>query len=191
MERSIRNKIFLVGFISVSVLLGLFGLERLRPQQEFGAIVPTQAARYTLFTTSTLSTSYTGGASVSTTGRLSKSLVNMVLAGFYQSNTTGARALLLVERSIDDGLTYQPYQTITPETADVLINTSGTGTSIGSPFVVPGTGASTSGTVIGFSADLTLAADYIRVSAKEVSSSTGSTVTTPGTLTAKVLFQSL
>lgn len=158
---------------------------------DFGSLTPTQTARYSLFSSLPLTNSYTASGSVSSTGRLSKSLVNMVLAGTYIANTTGSKVMLLVERSIDDGATYQPYQTITPEAADVLINTSGSGTSIGSPFIVPGNGASVSGTSIGFSSDLTLAADYIRVSAKEVSSSTGSVLVTPGVLTARVLFQSL
>lgn len=180
------------GFICLCAVLVLIFSVFNQKKQEFGASVPTQIARYALFTTSTLTNAYTGSGAVSTTGRLAKSFGNVAFSGVYQSNTTGAKAMILLERSLDDGVTYQPYQTMTPETADVLINTSGSGTSSGSPFIIPGTGASASGTnPIPFSWDLSLAADYVRVSVKEVSSSTGSVLVTPGTITLRTLFTSL
>lgn len=184
-----KNRILLaLAVVGTIVLLYLAFFYR---SEKFGAIVPTQTSRYSLFASSTLSNAYTGATAVSTTGRLSKSLVNVALAGAYQANTTGAKAMILIERSIDDGLTYYPYHTITYETSGILMNTSGSSSSIGSPLIVPGIGASTSGTAVGFSSDFTIAADYLRFSAKEVSSSTGSVLTTPGILTLKALFTSL
>lgn len=183
-----KSKI-LVAVGAVVVALVLFAA--FSNQKTFGALTPTQTVRYSLVSSSTLSNAYTGAGSVSTTARLAKSLSNVAIGGVYVPRTTGSKMLILIERSIDDGVTYQPYQTITPESADILINTSGSSSSIGSPFIVPGNGVSTSGTSIGFSADFTLAADYLRFSAKEVSSSSGSVLVTPGTVTLKTLFTSL
>lgn len=104
-------------------------------------------------------------------------LSNVVIAGNYIPKSYGSRLYLVLERSVDNGATYQNYGTLTPETGDVLVNTNGTSTTGGTPFVIPGNaiGSAASGTSIGFSYDLSIAADYIRIAAKEYSTSTSGT----------------
>lgn len=130
----------------------------------------------------TLTTSYSANSSTATLFKTS-GLSNIVVAGSYTPKSYGSVAYILVERSIDNGTTFYPYSTLTAESGDVLVNTSGSSTTGGTPFLVPGNNlfASTSGTAIGYSFDLSIAADYIRVSAKE------STTSTAGTLNAQVM----
>lgn len=94
----------------------------------------------------------------------------------YTPKSYGSRLFVLIERSFD-GVNFYPYSTITPESNDVLVNTSGSSTTTGIPFVIPGNaiGTAASGTRITASFDLTVAASYIRVSAKESSTSTAGT----------------
>lgn len=134
--------------------------------------IGTSAAVPATLTTSSLA------STISTVKNITE-LPNFVFGGVYTPKNYGSRIYILVERSIDKGVTYYPYSTITPETNDILINTSGTTTPAGvaiagSPFVIPGNaiGTAASGTPIYFSYDLTAAADYIRISAVEAVTST-------------------
>lgn len=107
-------------------------------------------------------------------------LPNLAFVIGYTPASYGSRLALLLERSFD-GTNFYPYATITPESGDVLINSSGTTTGgvtfTSPPFLIPGNalGTAVSGTRITTSFDLTLAAGWIRLSAREVSTSTRGT----------------
>lgn len=122
----------------------------------------------------TLTNSYNGASS---TVLLTNGMPNIVIGGKYTPKSYGSNAYILLERSLDGGSTFVPYQTLTAESSDVLVNTSGTSTT-GTPFIVPGNNlyGSTSGTPIFFSFDVSLVADYIRISARETSTSTLGTI---------------
>lgn len=178
-----------VGCIVVGILL-IFGVLRsIQPSQtiNYGHGGPLESINYpsaigSAASPSTLTTAYTGASS---TTILAEGLPNIVVAGSYLPKSFGSRMYMLVERSIDKGATYEPYMTLTPETSDVLVNSSGSSTTNGSPFIIPGNSTTAaSGTSIGFSFDLTLVADYVRISAKE------STTSTAGTLNAQMLLTS-
>lgn len=126
----------------------------------------------------TLTSAYTGAGAASSSRIAVDGYPNLVLAGTYTPNTYGAKVFILLTRSIDGGVTYLPYETISPQSDGTLINTNGTGTTNGSPFVIPGNalGTTASGTAIGFSFDLTAVADFVKVSAKEVTTSTAGTL---------------
>jgi hypothetical protein len=96
-------------------------------------------------------------------------LSNVVLAGTYTPAGAGNYLFLQIERSVDYGATWKPYQTIAPAATKTDVYTMDFATSSeGAPFQIPGgTSATVSGTAMTFSFDNTLAADYIRVSAKE------------------------
>lgn len=128
----------------------------------------------------TLTTAYSGASSTPMTAM---GLPNMTIAGTYTPRSYGSKALLLLERSIDNGATYQPYTVLEPRSTDVLVYTSGSSTTSGIPFIIPGTGGSTSGTAIGFSFDLSVVADFIRLSAKEMTTSTAGTISVRSVLT--------
>ncbi|MFA6158984.1 MAG: hypothetical protein WC763_05195 [Candidatus Paceibacterota bacterium] len=158
-------------------------------KDRFGAMTPTQNAHYSLVASSTLTNAFTGAGAVSTTGRLFRGFDSMVLAGTYLPNTTGSRVLILLERSIDEGVTYQPFQYSAAGVGSIFVETSATGSVIGTPIAIPQSVASTSGTSMTFSLDLNnTKADFYRFSAKEVSSSTGAILVTPGVLTLKAMF---
>ena len=108
-------------------------------------------------------------------------LSQVAIGGKYKPTSYGSNYYLQIERSIDNGQTYVPYQTLTAQSNSVLVNaspTSSTSTVGSTPFIVPGNllYGSTSGTTIPFSFDLSMVADYIRVSGKEVSTSTLGTI---------------
>lgn len=184
MENQPKKALPVIPLILVAVFLliavGYGARERL-----FGALTPTQSARYALFGTlaspSTLTTSFTAAGSVSSTPRLVKNMPNIVVAGTYTPYSHGSVLQILVERSIDDGSTFEPYNLLEAESGAILVHTSST---TGMPFIIPGDGMATSGTAQEFSFDLTLAADYIRISAREITTSTA------GTVFAKLYFQS-
>lgn len=176
MERLMKNKI-LLALVVVLCVFGLYGVYKSLSggvSQEFGAITPTQSARYTLFTTSTLTTGYTGAGAVSSTNIFGKHLSNIAIGGSYVPKSHGSVLQILVERSLDNGVTYKPYNVLEVQNDEILVHTSGTA---GMPFTIPGSGTAASGTTIGFDFDLTMIADYIRISAKETTTSTAGTVT--------------
>lgn len=183
-----KNVKLLIGGVAIAIILfvGWFFLTP-KSEQALGHGGPFESINYATAIGSsaspaTLTTAYAGASS---TILLAEGLPNISIAGTYLPKSYGSRLYLLIERSIDKGVTYVPYVTLTPESTDVLVNTSGTSTTNGSPFVVPGnSNTAASGTAIGFSFDVTLAADYIRLSAKE------STTSTAGTLNAQALLTS-
>jgi len=177
------NKKQLWGVVAIAVvlILGLLlGYRKHNGQLAFG----TSGAGYSsvhynqLVPTSTLSNSYSAAGSVSSSRIAIDGYPNVVLSGTYTPASYGSIAYILIQRSVDGGATYKPYVTITPEQADVLINTSGSSTSNGTPFLVPGNGlfTSASGTNINFSLDLTMVADFIKVQVKENTTSTAGTM---------------
>lgn len=104
-------------------------------------------------------------------------LSNVVIGGTYLPKSHNSKMYLLVERSLDYGASWIPYDVITPSTDRVSVWSNGYVTSsVGVPFLIPGSGTAASGTAIGFSFDTTLAADYIRVSVAEDTTSTAGTV---------------
>ncbi len=181
---NLQKKILAVG---VGILVGVVVILAFLywPKNQLGHGGPFESINYQAFSTSTLTGAYTGAGSVSSSIILAGGLPNIAIAGKYTPKSYGSIAEILVERSLDHGATFEPYVTISPESADTLVNTSGTGTTNGSPFLVPGNALylSASGTTIGYSFDLTLVADYIRVSAKEVTTSTAGTLNTQVLLT--------
>lgn len=128
----------------------------------------------------TLTTAYSGASSTPMTAM---GLPNMTVAGTYTPRSHGSQMLLLLERSIDNGATYQPYNILEPRSTDVLVYTSGSSTTAGIPFIIPGTTGAASGTAIGFSFDLSVVADFIRLSAKEMTTSTAGTLSVRSVLT--------
>lgn len=146
---------------------GFFGGGLTSPDRNYIDAFGTAASPYTLTNT------YVTSSRLKILG-----LANVAFAGTYTPRSYGSVSYILVERSIDNGQNYYPYATITPETGDVLLNTSGTSTTSGSPFIVPGNVLFTaaSGTAIPYSFDISLAADYVRVSTKEVTTSTAGTI---------------
>lgn len=184
MENPLKKGNLLVPLIALVILLVVGGLYSQRDR--FGAMNPTQNARYNILGTSaspiTLTSAYTGAGSASTTARLMKSMPNVVVSGTYTPKSHGSVLQVLVERSIDDGVTYQPYNLLELNSNEVLVHTSGT---TGIPFRIPGSGTAASGTAMNFSFDLTMAGDYVKISAKETTTSTA------GTFYGHLLFQSL
>jgi len=143
--------------------------------QQFGSGGPFESVGYSAAIGSatapaTLTAAYTGA---STTPMISRGLPNVVLAGRYTPASYGSTMSLRVERSIDNGVTYQPYSVLSYGTTSTQVYSDPTN---GIPYVVGTPGTSASGTAIGFSFDLTLAADYIRVSALESTTSTAGVV---------------
>lgn len=128
---------------------------------------------------STLS-STTTYSNTSSSALMVKGMPNIAFAVQYTPKSYGSSVYILLERSIDNGATFFPYGTLTTESADTLVNSSGTRSTAGTPFVIPGNdvGTATSGTTIKISWDLSLVADYIRLSAKESTTSTFGTLST-------------
>lgn len=131
----------------------------------------------------TLKGTFSGAGAASSSQIAIDGFPNVTIAGTYTPKSHGSFMYLQVQRSIDNGTTFVPYMTITPETSDVLVNYNGTSSIAGSPFVIPGnaSGTTASGTAITWSFDLTLLADYIKIFAKEVTTSTF------GTLNAQIM----
>lgn len=123
----------------------------------------------------------------SSTVVLAAGLNNVVLGGTYTPKTTNANAYIKVERSLDNGSTYLPYSVLQALPTQTLVysDSFATTTSSAAPFTIPGDGTSTSGTAITFSFDLTLAADYLRVSIAEQNGTS-----TPGTAHLQILLNS-
>lgn len=128
-----------------------------------------------VFGTPVASGTLSGVYSVSTPLRI-LGLSNVVIGGTWTPRSYGSVLYLQIERSLDNGVTYVPYDTITPSTDRISVYNNGFVTSsVGIPFQVPGAGTSASGTTQTFSFDTTLAADYIRVGVKENTTSTAGT----------------
>ena len=123
----------------------------------------------------TITSDYNGASS---TIKLVGGQPNAVFGGTFTPKSYGSKLYLLVQRSIDDGATFLPYDVISVRSTSTVIYTSGASSTQGIPFVIPDGGdtLSASGTSIGFSFDLTAAADYIRVFAKEDTTSTEGTL---------------
>lgn len=177
-----RKAKLLVSAAIAAVLLGsvAFAVSRLRPASTLGHGSPFSSTNYVNVIGSkaspkTLTTSYNDASS---TVELTTGLPNIAVLGSYVPHSYGSNIYILIERSVDNGVTFFPYSTITPENTDTLVNTSGTSSTNGSPFIIPGNALSTaaSGTAIGFSFDLPIAADYLRFSVKENTTSTAGTV---------------
>lgn len=127
------------------------------------------------FGTASSSATLTSTYATSTSLRV-QGLSNVVLAGTYTPKSYGSTLFLVIERSIDYGKNFYPYQVITPSTDRVSVWSNGFVTSSrGVPFMIPGSGSAASGTAMTFSFDTTLAADYIRILAKESTTSTAGT----------------
>lgn len=104
-------------------------------------------------------------------------LSNIVIAGQYTPKTYGSTLYIIIERSIDNGQTYWPYDTVTPAATQISVYNQGlvTTSSFAVPIVIPSAGVSASGTAMDFSLDTSLAGDYMRISVKEVTTSTAGT----------------
>lgn len=162
--------------IGVAVALSL-GFERTYLPQTYGGSLTVADRNSTTFGTPASPTLLTNNY-VSSTAIRSLGLSNIVVAGNYLSKSDQSRLYIQVESSVDNGATYQTYDTITPQSDSVLVNTSGTSTSNGAPFVIPGNNLSghASGTNTGFSFNVSAAGDYMRVAVKESATSTSGTV---------------
>jgi len=148
----------------------------------FGAASDTDIVRYNAIGTTsvplTLNRSFTGGGAVSSSALLVRGMPNLAFAVGYLPKSQGSKAYLLLERSIDNGTTFFPYESLTVSSTEIQVNTNGTSTTNGTPFVFPKglTDVSTSGTLIKADWDMTLVADYIKISLKEDTTSTAGTV---------------
>ena len=121
---------------------------------------------------STLTSTYTSSTPLRIPG-----LSNLVVAGTYTPKAFGSNLFIVLERSIDNGQTYYPYQVITPSTDRVSVWSNSFATSSQAvPFLIPGSGSSQTNVAIPFSFDTTLAADYVRLAVKESTTSTAGTV---------------
>ena len=159
--------------------------------QELGHGGPLETIAYpaaigTAASPSTLTSVYNGA---STTVQNISGLPNIVIAGTYLPKSYGSNILIQLERSLDDGATFFPYSTLTPDTTSTVINTTGASSTAGTPFVLPADVGevlytTVSGTAITFSWDLTLAAQWLRVKVKE------NTTSTFGTLNLQTYFTS-
>lgn len=115
----------------------------------------------------------------SSTVVLATGMANVAFAGNYTPKTTNASIYVKLERSIDGGLNFYPYSELQVTPTQILVHSDSfaTSTSSAAPFLIPSDGTSTSGTGIGFSWDMTIVADYLRVSiAEQNGTSTAGTV---------------
>lgn len=163
------------GAIVLAIVLAVLSWHGTAP---LGSGGPFESEGYALFASSTLTSAYTGAGAVSSTVYLAEGLPNFLIGGWYLPKSYGSQVYIQIERSLDHGVTFVPYMTITPSASSTGVNT------MSSPFIVPSVATAASGTAIGYSFDLTMVADYVRVSAKEVTTSTA------GTLTAKIIVAS-
>lgn len=177
-NQMLKRTLAILSLVAVAIV-GVFAL-RSPTEMQLGSGGPFESINYpaaigTASSPSTLTTAYAGASS---TVILARGLPNVTIAGSYTPRSHGSAAYLLLERSIDEGTTFKPYTVISPTANDIDVYTNGTSTTSGIPFLIPGTGigGATSGTAITFSFDLTAPADYIRVSAKEFTTSTAGTL---------------
>lgn len=145
-----------------------------QPTVTFGNGSPFQSVNYpnTIATPSTSSTLTTSYNDTSSSVMIAGGVPNVVFKGTYTPRLANNTLLLRVDRSIDNGITYAPYMTISPGTTSTIINTSGASSTQGTPFVILGGATSTA---VPFDFDFTLAADYIHVSAEEANTTTSTT----------------
>jgi hypothetical protein len=176
-----KRILIVAGAVILAVIVAVFAIRTIRSLRTavLGSGGPMTVNDYptaigTVAVPLTLTSSYTAGGSASSTALLNEGLPNTVISGTYTPKSYGSVLYLLVSRSVDGGSTYKPYSVLSPEAGDVLVYTNGTSTTTGIPFVIPGTGIGTaaSGTAITFSYDLTMAGDYLKVAAKEYTTST-------------------
>lgn len=134
----------------------------------------------------TMSTTTFQGAS--TTALNVGGLPNMAFNVGYTPKAFGSRLLLQLERSFDINCTnFYMWDTLTIGSDAVLVNTNGTSSSSGIPFVINNEGTYASGTRRTSSWDMSLAATCARISMRE--SVTG-TSATPGTANLEAYFTS-
>uniref|UniRef100_A0A6M3XVQ0 Uncharacterized protein n=1 Tax=viral metagenome TaxID=1070528 RepID=A0A6M3XVQ0_9ZZZZ len=152
----------------LAVVVVAYGLAVKSDLPSFGSGGPAESDSYLIFSTSTLTSAYTGAGAVSSTIIESKGKPNFLFVGTYVPKSHGSQLQIQVERSYDMGKTFYPYKTLTPSASSTMVNV------LSSPFLVD---ATTSGTAQSFSFDLTLLSEYIRISARESSTSTLGTIT--------------
>lgn len=129
---------------------------------------------------STLTSSYNG---TSSTVILAGGHPNVVLGGTYTPKSFGSKMYLRLERSIDNGVSFLPYGVLSYGATSTAVYMNGASSTNGVPYIIPSGFDSASGTQYTFSFDLTLSADYIRLSAKEDTTSTAGTVNVKALLT--------
>lgn len=143
--------------------------------EEFGSGSAFESIYYNAIGTPTAASTLTQVfENTSSTVVMAKGLNNIVIAGEYTPTSEDSLLYIEVERSLDSGTTFLPYSVLQPFPTQTLVYSNGaatTGTEA-IPFTIPGGETSVSGTAIGFSFDLTMAADYLRVSLKESTTST-------------------
>ena len=170
------------GAILLAVLAVLGGASKVE-ETVLGAGDAFQSLSFNLVgTTSTPSTITNLYAGTSSTKVNVRGYPNVSLVGSYTPKSYGSAIYILVERSIDNGASFQPYSVLVPGTTQIPVYAAGASSTSGIPFLVPGagTGSAVSGTAIGFSFDLSLAADRMRVSVKESTTSTYGTLSLEG-----------
>lgn len=176
---TVKRLLFVAALSIVAAVGGAFAVSRLTPAptQDLGHGGPLESINYVAAIGSvtspvTLTTSYAGASS---TTILAMGLPNITIAGTYTPKSHGSQVLMLLERSVDNGVSFQPYTVLEPQSTQTLVHANGTGTTSGIPFVFPSTNTSASGTALGFSFDMSVVADYIRFSAREATTSTAGT----------------
>jgi hypothetical protein len=181
-----KSKVIIAALVPVVLAACAFFLRPSAPTGDLGHGGSLTNAWYNAIGTqsspSTLSTSYNGASSSQI---LATGVPHLAIAGTYTPKAYGSGLFLRLERSLDNGNTWMPYNVISPGATGVLVYTSGSSTTSGAPFIVPGEGqgVATSGTALGFSFDLPIVADRIRIAAKE------QTTSTAGTLNLQVMLQ--
>ena len=168
--------ISLVAVLAIAASVLNIAVPRLQGPQTFGAVNMISDRNFinafgSASSPATLTQSYATSSAMRIQG-----LSNLVLAGTYTPKSHNSVLYLAIERSVDYGQTYYPYQTITPSTDRVSVWSNNFVTSSNAvPYVIPGSLSAASGTAITFSFDATVAGDYVRVAAKEYTTSTAGT----------------
>jgi hypothetical protein len=126
----------------------------------------------------TLGSSYTGGGSVSSSAMIIRGMAKYAMNVAYTPKSFGSSLLLLVERSNDhDCTTYYPLSNAIETTDRTNIYNTGVTSTMGTPFVMGGnSGVYASGTTQYASFDFDGIGGCMKVSAKEVTTSTAGTV---------------
>lgn len=119
----------------------------------------------TVATPATLTAAYTENRKA----LMCKYLPNIHLDFTYVPGGNDDYALLLLEASNDDGVTFYPISNVVYATTETDVYAdSGTGsTASGMPLIIPGDKTSTAATPISGFADFTTVASHVRISVKE------------------------
>lgn len=149
-------------------------------------MIPYPSAIGSASSPSTMSTTTFDGAS--TTVLNVGGLPNMAFNVGYTPKAYGSRLLIQIERAFDVTCSnFYQWDTLTIGSDAVLVNTQGTSSALGVPFVINNEGTYASGTRRTASWDMSLAATCARISMRE--SVTG-TPATPGTANLEAYFTS-